>query len=507
MNAVRRGPVVLHPLLFAAFPVLFLFAHNLSQGLSIGNLLGPLATVVGIAAVLFLALSLIFRSATKGGLIVSLLLLLFFSYGYVYLGLRGLRIGGVEVGRHLVLLPLLGTISGAIVVAVGRARGPFLRLTQAFNVVAAGLVLVNLFNIGWFEYRTSKAAGARPGDVRLAQVPQSRKPDIYYIMLEEYGGLTGLKSQFGYDNAPFLDALKQRGFAVGLRSTANYPHTILSLASSLNMRYLDRPPPGAAGYDEASLVTMVKENEVARVLRSNGYDYIHLGSWWTPTATSPIADINLHIGGPSEFTSILEQTTALAPLASDDFRLRQWKRVQFQFSQLADLNAYRGPRFVFAHVTIPHSPYVFDPQGRYLSRAAVAGRGVPALYVAQLEYTNARILQLIDRLLAGPQGERPVIVLQSDEGPYEGEGVGWQRYERKILERKFGILNAYYLPGRPGGSPAPYPTITPVNSFRLILDRYFGARLPLLPDRDFAFHGFGGVYHFADVTDLVRPLV
>jgi hypothetical protein len=42
------------------------------------------------------------------------------------------------------------------------------------------------------------------------------------------------------------------------------------------------------------------------------------------------------------------------------------------------------------------------------------------------------------------------------------------------------ILNAYYLPG--GEDRWLYPSISPVNSFRVVLNAYFGADLPFLPD-------------------------
>jgi hypothetical protein len=44
------------------------------------------------------------------------------------------------------------------------------------------------------------------------------------------------------------------------------------------------------------------------------------------------------------------------------------------------------------------------------------------------------------------------------------------------------ILNAYSVPG---GAPALYPSISPVNSFRVILNARFGESLPLLPDRSY----------------------
>jgi len=42
-----------------------------------------------------------------------------------------------------------------------------------------------------------------------------------------------------------------------------------------------------------------------------------------------------------------------------------------------------------------------------------------------------------------------------------------------------GILNAYYFPD---ANPGLYPRITPVNSFRLLFQTYFGEDLNLLED-------------------------
>ncbi len=42
------------------------------------------------------------------------------------------------------------------------------------------------------------------------------------------------------------------------------------------------------------------------------------------------------------------------------------------------------------------------------------------------------------------------------------------------------ILNAYFLPGESDG--LLYPSISPVNTFRVILNLYFGGQYPLLED-------------------------
>ena len=69
--------------------------------------------------------------------------------------------------------------------------------------------------------------------------------------------------------------------------------------------------------------------------------------------------------------------------------------------------------------------------------------------------------------------------------------------DRTRLE--LGILNAYHLPQ--GGSDLLYDFITPVNTFRLIFNYYFGADYDLLSDRSYIAR-YGTPYRFNEVTDI-----
>ena len=106
----------------------------------------------------------------------------------------------------------------------------------------------------------------------------------------------------------------------------------------------------------------------------------------------------------------------------------------------------------------------------------------------QLTFTNARMLAIIDDLLAVPAAERPVIIVQADEGPYpkhleDQTRHDWTTATLEEREIKFGIMNAWYLPdGRDIGL---YPEISPVNTFRLLFNGYFDTDLSLLPDESY----------------------
>src|SRR2546428_3133497 len=78
-RADRWRTLLLHPILLAAYPVIFLWAHNLSNDIRIHDVLVPLALAVGAAVVLTVAGTLLFHNGPKAGVIVSLAVSLFFS--------------------------------------------------------------------------------------------------------------------------------------------------------------------------------------------------------------------------------------------------------------------------------------------------------------------------------------------------------------------------------------------------------------------------------------------
>ncbi len=523
----RKRQFVLHPVLFAAFPVLYLYAHNIQEGVSGSDLLRSLVVVIGGTAVLFAFAFLLLRDQRKAGLAASALVLVFFSYGHVYNALAGTRIAGVLVGRHKIIGPLWVVLAVAVVIAAIRTKKRLFELTTILNVVAAGLVLINVVSVYQYQARSKAAERAAikesaagfeghlpdTNEIReraAAVGDRGSRPDIYYIMLEEYGGEPGLRHVFGFDNSAFLRSLEQRGFYVAHQSTANYPRTSLSLASSLNMEYLDflTATLGRNSNDVRPLTRLIRYNRVGLFLKSIGYRYIHIASWWEPTRVSPIADRNVLYGvygGLSEFDKVLYETTALPLLRRDEFRRREWKRVQFDFNAVEQTRRLKSPKFVFAHILVPHGPFVFKPNGRYKTLEDVNGETRSQNYIDQVRYANSRVLRMIDTLLRGRESARPVIVLQSDEGPFEGAPWAWKTISSTNLMRKFPILNAYYLPGQNHADLT--PLITPVNSFRLVFRLYFGADLATLPDHNYVFRSVKHIYDFTDVTDQVRALL
>jgi len=184
----------------------------------------------------------------------------------------------------------------------------------------------------------------------------------------------------------------------------------------------------------------------------------------------------------------------------------KYENTLYTFDNLAEIANVKEPTYVFAHIMIPHHPYVIDREGNYqtLNEAKVKSESVN--FIDQIIAVNNMLMTLIDKLLSSSDVP-PIIIIQADEGQYPGgeewwEGEhDWEKATTAELREKMGILNAYYLPNI--DDDVLYQSIAPVNSFRLVFNLYFGVDLELLPDNSYARYEYNHDKFF-DITDKLE---
>ena len=194
-----RRLVVFHPFLFAAFPVLFLFARNLHL-FGPRALFAPLVILIGLTTLLWVALTLVLKSGQKAGLIISPFLVLLFSFESLF---EAVRVSVESVDWLTGLFMQVGVTPGALrgfLLLVGvvvffvatyllvRTRRDLHNLTLVANVVASALVAMTLLEIAAYEIRVGSSWRSRgevhAADVSLMQLTAPEMlPDIYYICL------------------------------------------------------------------------------------------------------------------------------------------------------------------------------------------------------------------------------------------------------------------------------------------------------------------------------------
>jgi hypothetical protein len=358
-----KRPPVLHPFLFALFPILALCAHNIrSIPVPLKEVAGPLTLSLAAAAVLFLALAAAFRSPAKAGLAVSVIVRWLLSFGHLA-GWVAFWTDGLFTRSLFFATALLVALA---VFAVVRSRRDFAGITGVLNVVAATLILLNIASAAQtLASRTRIAAGA---EVRVSR-PAAGRPDIYYIVLDAYTRGDILEEVFSFDNSAFLSGLQARGFTVADRSYTNYNHTDESLASSLIFMLLDEAArdTGAASSDREPLCAMIRENHVMAFLKSQGYRLVTVSSSIEPTDFRSVDRYFGFAASDSEFRTVFLNTTPWPVLFGSSQSKGSYdahrRRILNAFRALKEAPGEKGPFFMFVHIMAPHPPFVFGPRG------------------------------------------------------------------------------------------------------------------------------------------------
>jgi hypothetical protein len=473
----------LHPLLFAIYPILALLAFNISE-LDYSSGFRPLVLSLLVAGLLVLIFHFVYRDWRRAALISTILLILFFSYGHIYILLKGMEISGFYLFRHRTLVPIWMILAVLAIWWVSRRSANPASITNTLNVVGLFLLILPIVQVvSFFIKSEASQANAEKNASALNLKVNGQSPDIYYIILDGYGRSDILKNEYDYDNSDFLNSLKKLGFFIADCAQSNYAQTQLSLSSSLNFNYIDalssRFVPGSD--DRTGLDAFIHHGLVRQSLEKAGYKTVAFATGFLATELSD-ADYFLgpqrSLGELNEFETLLMETTfARLLLDANTFGMQNSgselyrERTLFTLDKLDKLSYIKGPKFVFAHLVIPHPPYVFGPTGGPVEAADVGTTKTQqgaSHYRDQAVYVSSRMMEIVPQIIAN-SATPPIIVIQGDHGPTVASRP----------RSRMSNLNAYFLPGAENSL---YPTITPVNTFRVIFNNYFGQNLQLLDD-------------------------
>ncbi len=522
---MKRKPWVVYPVLFALYPVLSLYSHNVTE-VEPAQLVGPALALVSGVVIAWVVFWGLVRDPHKAALLSSAGMLLLFAF----LGLKE------TAGKTLAPLVHLNSSRIALVLLVAgfslaayfvlRTRRQVATATPLMNWLGLILVLVPLisavprlgFHIEQHILRNETWPQASPA-------PQN-KPDIYYIIVDAYGRQDILQQLYGLDNSEFLTWLEQTGFQVTRESYSNYSQTVLSLNSSLGCTYLDDLARiyGRQCRDRTPTYRLLRNTRALDFLKAQGYRLISFASGNTPTEWRQADEYLAPYAALGDFAQMLCEQTPLPTLFGWLGKAGAWsaydahrQRIAFTIEKLPEVALEPGPKFVFAHLLCPHPPFVFAPDGTprqpawryglddasdFMSLAGSDGhKAYREGYRDQVLFLNQQLERVLPQIIEN-SAQPPVIVIQGDHGP--GNYTVWTSSEQTLVQERFAIFNTLYLPGP--DAPSLPANLTPVNTFRFILKHYFGVQLEALPNRCF-FSTRSYPYDFIDVTDrLGEPI-
>ena len=483
MNRIIR---LLAILLFPIFPILFVYFRN-EYFIFEGGLYIPILIVISAVLVLYFILNLINHKNTNNVLIVLIIAWWFLLYGHIYFFILDYFNLKYTSFRHRFFLPVYSILFFIPVWLIYKAKRVSDNLILILFIV--GIALNIQFSTRIINLIFNKNIVKKDNKINDLQ---KEMPDVYYIILDSYPNINNLKTYYHFDNSIFINQLKQLGFSVSDSARSNYPFTYFSLSSSLNMEYINYYE-DTISYEKKNEdypFKRIRHNKVAKYFKSKGYKYVIFPSGYEALNDLSESDVAIKFDLKiNSFYETLIKYSALNCLNLNFYGHGIYDLVKTNLSLLPNTPRIKRSKFVFFHCYPPHPPCVFDENGNYINSSVNVENGFRHYkeYINQIKFVNNEIIKSVKKIIA-TSDIPPIIIIQGDHGTASSERfedeLKWEKVPSKeLLIERFGILNAMYFPEK-------YkikfpPNHTPVNTFRIILNKLFNDTLQILPSKSY----------------------
>ena len=401
---------IIHPILFALYPVLFLWIDNIDQT-PFFAIVQSLIISGGFALIVFTISGIIYRNINKTAVVTSLTILFTLTFGHVYNYIESLPSINAIIG-YFRLLAIFFILLSLSVVIIWRYKGDLATFNQTLLVISLLLVFTTLGR-GFIYYingysKSASFESLQPHVQQNNSLHDYPDRDVYYIILDSYGREDLLKYHFNYDNSAFIQELEDLGFVVPDCTQSNYDNTVNSMTSSLNMDYLpellNQFNESAKEIDYRELAQYIRQSLVRKKFEALGYQTVSFKTVY-PFLDIKDSDFYYDLDQTDDFYNKLESenfqylflnTTILRVVieileASPDYLFEEnatptkvflakiltpqrklfsnrhfkWYRQHlYAFEQLEKMPEIPGNKFVYAHLFMTHQPFVFTTSGQ-----------------------------------------------------------------------------------------------------------------------------------------------
>ena len=480
-HILRTKPVFLF--LLPLFFVLHGFSENYDF-IPVKDALLLTAVFLGASIGLSLLCWLLFRDFMKANLAAFFIMAFNFFFGSVHDTIRKIFPGSF-ITKYVFILPAVFVFFILLLIVLKKRKTPLFRLCFYLNVLLLVLLFADTGLLIFKMANKKKASNTLPeGFAACSNCP---KPDIYFILADEYAGNGELKDLFHFDDSLFINQLKQLNFHTVPASFSNYNYTPFSLASILNMDYLDLKGKDRNKPDLTYCYEKIRDNKLLQFLRSDGYDFYNYSVFDFEGQPARTLETFLPVK-----TRLITAQTFLSRFNKEiRFNLvSRWNskknlRIITYYNKTNNENIYSLtmklaeqktslPKFVYTHLMMPHYPYYFDRNGKEqpFEKLLEGNQSDKEAYIEYLQYSNKKLIELVQHILRS-SANPPIIVLAGDHG---------FRHFKEPVESKYYFLNlvSVHLPSK--NYQGFNDSLTGVNLFRVVLNAQYEQHLPFLKD-------------------------
>jgi hypothetical protein len=445
----------------------------------------------------FLILYAVIKDRQKAGVIITVSGIIFLFFGNIKESFR--HIPWLDIFTHYrYYLPLIFLLSAFIIYKTAKAK-KLSRVNSYLNILILVYLLIETWNFTRIqkEIKTSTRKLITKHTDPQTQVNVHSLPNIYYMLFDCYPSSSFQKEMLGADNSYFDSILRAKGFYIATNSSSNYNRTSFSMAATLNMDYLEwlNPSGETSVIDYNRSLYLVKHAASIELLKKNGYHLYNFSIFDIDDKpsikkenflTGPIdqvifyntawncllRDISLQIKPGPGNTSRNAKLNMLERKYGPQKKYNQ--QVLDTITSVINTENKNSPFFLYAHLYLPHFPYFFDSSGRPYPEDSLYNDSLITdrkKFTGYISYTNQKILSLVEHLFQRPGGS-DIVIIQSDHGLADMD------FTRK--KDAFRNYFAVYFPDH--DYRLLYDSISNINTFRVILNKYLNYKFPSLKD-------------------------
>ena len=400
-------------------------------------------------------------------------------------------------------------------------KSSFLQFMQSYTIMLPLLLVVNIVVIWWLNKRKllhSKLAmylnlvfilfcladgvlllqkhlnfkeSAMPNAVNFNKAAVIQKPNVYFLLFDEYAGYKSLRDSFGFKNDSLYHFLRLQDFKE-LPVFANYDFTPFSMSSILNMQYVPE------NYTKNSLTQPdiqhrfgeIRNAQVFSIFRSLGYDienYSIFDIKDRPALYEYMGLFPVHAGLLTNkvFHNRLKKNIGWwfvsgrfsIPFLKDYYMKRKDAyNLQVEEKVIRSMSKKSAtPKFSYGHFFLPHGQFyrdstgAFNPPEKILNLEYLADK---SLYISYLKYTNNIIKGLVKQF--NKKDPNAIVIIMSDHGFYDYNNPG--DYDPYNFDNMCFVRMPVAM-AQTGNMPG-----SNVNFFRYLFNMGYGQKFPYLKD-------------------------
>jgi len=480
-----------YPFYLFLLPVFFVLHGYLENFgfISLEDALVLMLSYCGMALGIGLFSYLIFKDINKAALITAAWMSFFFFFAALHEFLK--ENAPKFFSKYSFMLSLSVVLLIVLYIILKRTKGKFLKFNLFINVLFIIYIFVDIGGLIWKSnnpsyQKLSVYSFARKNEYTICDT--CAKPNIYFLLFDEYGSSISLKEKWNYENK--LDSsLKKKGFSVQSRSQSNYNFTAFSMSATLNMSFIEgiKNIKSVTADDYANCNILVRDNQVITFLDAHGYDIVNYSMFdlaghpasveqsFLPLKTKLITDRTLFARMNKDIGWLLITRFPFNLFTKNHFLKHRENNNRF-LEQVKEQTRKQSmkPKFVYAHFYMPHPPFFYDSVGNLKDNELVYHESKiipPSSYLEYVTYTNGEILKLVDTIQTNDP--KSIIVILSDHGFRVPTKDPFPHFF-------FQNMNAIYFPDK--DYRMLYDSMTNVNQFRAIFNKTFNQKFPLLKD-------------------------